>query len=114
MKRKSAYKELEGDYNHLMNRTLDLFKYGYRREGKLETAVANAWKQFERISKCEDAETIKNMAISGKELMERILKEITEDDCIDPDCPLPDAPESQPEPKSEHILFRKGRYERDN
>lgn len=72
------YKKLKQDYEHLLDRTWGLFKLGLEKEDKLKTAVANAWKQFERIEESNDIEEIRSMATKAKEFMLANLEESKE------------------------------------
>ena len=47
---KHPYKKLIDDYDHLQQRTIDLFREGKRKEGKLLGVIANAWKHCDRMT----------------------------------------------------------------
>lgn len=70
----NAYTELKENFDHLQKRTLQLFDYGRKRERALETAVANAWKQFGEIAKMGNIDDIKNRATAAEQLMAEALK----------------------------------------
>ncbi len=72
---KHPYTKLKADYDHLLGRTWDLFKLGREKEYKLETAVANAWKQFGVIAELDDIEQIKLRATQMRDFMDKTLKE---------------------------------------
>jgi hypothetical protein len=68
------YQKLKHDYDHLLGATWDLFKLGLKKEGKLETAVANAWKQFDNITDIDDIDEIKVIAEKMRDFMAKTLE----------------------------------------
>jgi hypothetical protein len=61
--------KLKEDYEHLLKRTWQLFEYGRKREGQLETAVANAWKYFDEITESNDLEFIHERSSAMRDFM---------------------------------------------
>ena len=74
------YTKLKTDYDHLIGRTWGLFKFGKAREDKLEAAVANAWNQFDKISKMDGIGEVRYAAINAREHMIETLKEVNNGD----------------------------------
>jgi len=71
----NPYLKLKKDYEHLLGRTWDLFNFGRDREHKLTEALANSWKNFERIAESDDPESIRKAAEGMRDYTARILKE---------------------------------------
>lgn len=75
----NAYTELKDRFDHLQKRTFQLFDAGRKREGQLETAVANAWKQFSDIAAMDNISGIKERAEAAQRFMAETLKKGTTD-----------------------------------
>ena len=71
----SAYTKLKTDFDHLQKRMLQLFDYGRKREGILETAVVQAWKYFGEIAEVDNVSDMKRRASAMKGVMESALSE---------------------------------------
>jgi len=82
----NAYTELKNSFDHLQKRAMQLFDYGYKREAKLRTAVANAWKHFGDIEAMDDADEMRAHAALLKNHMGKVLEEIVPDNPTAPPC----------------------------
>lgn len=70
----NAYTKIKADYDHLLGRTWDLFKFGLEKEGRLKGALTNAWKNFERIAESDDPQFIRNTAETMRDFTADVLK----------------------------------------
>ena len=80
--RGSPIRKLKKDYEYLLGRTWDLFIIGKSKEDKLETAVANAWYKFNKISKMDNINDAKVEAMQMRDLMHEVLCDHRSEDKI--------------------------------